>query len=256
MGNPAFAESRIVLFPQGPVQSEDTDIFNKMLLKCGADISRFWAHPESDPNKSEVQRYVQYLQRARLGLCDELSNAIIALTKSSSPALQLIPTRRQLESTFPPLARALWVAWIDMKENPFIMNNLRQLGEVEEEVSPAPIWRDGGRAYLLLFPDCSDMDFLRIQAERVVRLNHAFLNKEAITSKRLATVSSVPPPSTEASLRRPLSWTERGHQPPRHSLRVPKPRPSASPGRIERRGDSSSYSYTSRFPDKPKSQKG
>jgi hypothetical protein len=225
MDNPNYSESRIVLFPHGSVQSDDSDIFIRLLLKCGADIDRFWIN-NCLPNSSiiELDDYLDYLHRSRLCNCDERGNALVALAKTNPPAIMLTVARRSLVAQHPELQRTLWIAWIDLRDNPFIFTNLRESGTIEDEVSQAPIWIDrDDQAYLLLVPDCTDYKFLRIQAERVIRLNNIFARRESTASRRMAIISSVPPPTTEASLRRPLSWTERGNKPPRYSHRVPKP---------------------------------
>jgi len=236
MGNPN--ESRIVLLPQGPVQSEDGEIFTSLLFKLGADIDRFWSLPMIDPGKVELQKYIKYLQRSRLEHCSELGRAIVALTITNPPSMTAIPVRKQLEAAFPALRSALWVVWVDMRENPFIFSDLRKLGTIDDEVGPAPIWLEQNkRAYLILVPDCNNFDKLRARANDVLLKNVHYCENETITSKRRALLeqSRQPEPISKSSYSRPRSWTDRGNQPPSHSIRVRKsPQASEAPGRLER----------------------
>ncbi|MFZ6015960.1 MAG: hypothetical protein ACOYUZ_06460 [Patescibacteria group bacterium] len=248
MDNTAYGVQRIVLFPHGPVQPAHQDTFMTLLLKCGADIGRLWFLPGNSANKSELQRYIEYLKRSRLGFCEDLGNCIVALTKCNPPAMMLASARRQLENEFPALRTAVWAVWIDMQD-PFIFSNLHRLGEIEDEISPAPIWRDfDERAYLLLVPDCKDYPFLTVQAARVARLNGLYSQKESTSKRHNVLQNSLQPrPSSPESFRQPSSWTNAGRPVPQESYRAPKR------GRIT---EDSSYRFLSEPPSKPDSRKG
>jgi len=185
MDNPAYADSRIVLFPHGPVQPSDKDIFTRLLLACGADINRFWDQFFTRANGNIIEHYVDYLKRSKLERCPELAQSIVLLAKNNPPALMVVAARRRLVDSFPILQTAIWMVCINVQENPFIFNNLRSLGDIQDEADPAPIFIDqSGFPYLLLVNDCTDAKALRLQAERVSRLVETFSRRELSTASR------------------------------------------------------------------------
>jgi hypothetical protein len=184
MDNPVFREHRIVLFPNGPVQSQKKETFTKLLLHCGADISRFWEQDFAHSTKDPLDLYINHIQRMRLDRCADFTDSIVAITDSNPPALKVLAARRRITEAFPSLNKALWIICVDLQDNPFILTNLHRLGDVLDEHIEAPIFVDSaGSPYLLLVPECKDLSVLRMQIQRVKELSKTFALKESTTAR-------------------------------------------------------------------------
>ncbi len=184
MDNPVFREHRIVLFPNGPVRSQKNEIFIKLLLNCGADISRFWEQEFAHSTKDALDLYINHIQRMRLDKCADFADSIVAIADSNPPALKVLAARRRITEAFPSLNKALWIICVDLQENPFILTNLHRLGDVLDEYTEAPIFVDSaGSPYLLLVPECKDLSVLHMQIQRVKEISMTFALKESTTTR-------------------------------------------------------------------------
>jgi hypothetical protein len=207
MDNPVFREHRIVLFPNGPVQSQKKETFTKLLLNCGADINRFWEQDYAHSTKDALDLYINHIRRMRLERCPDFPDSIVAITDSNPPALKVLAARRRVIEAFPSLNKALWIICVDLQENPFILSNLHRLGDVLDEHTEAPIFVDSaGSPFLLLMPECNDSIELRRQIQRVKDRSKMFALNESTTARSRSAlkaancglyshISEAPPPT-------------------------------------------------------------
>ena len=176
-------ELRVVLFPHGPLHSEELrNKCSKLLIFCGADLGRILdqAFAGNGQNIDRFMRYISHLNRS------ELLGSIVILTKTNPLAMRIIGDRIRLCSKIPKLETALWCIFIDEETDPFVWDNLMRSGEIIGHPKQAPIFTDyDGADYLLFVPDYEAHESIRTNAHKILRLNRdRFINRELPTARQ------------------------------------------------------------------------
>lgn len=143
--------SRLTLFPHGPSSPETQIKLRELLFHCEADLNR-WL----DATPTSQDRFVKSTL-----LLDDISKPtisapppIIVLTQTTMYYANLVAARQSLTNKIPIFAKALWVIFVDSKQDPFFTQNASERGCFNDALDRAPILTDAPTSlcYLVLTP--------------------------------------------------------------------------------------------------------
>jgi len=181
-------QGKITLLPHGRVQSSDASQ-NKLLSLlqlCGADYQRIL-----DQSFSSMDRLVHYLSRIE-DFRDTQTRAIVALTQTCPVNGCIIRTRQVLCEAFPVLQTALWIIFADPAVDPAFCASAERLGKFDNKLDESPVWEDpDGNRYLVLTPNTSDEEHMRIRARMLAAQNESRIQRREHASTAMKAVRSI-----------------------------------------------------------------
>lgn len=170
---------RLVFFPHGRVKDpEAQQACEALLMHCDADVSRF-----VDTSAESIEANFKVVKRLE-NIVNGRAPVIVALTRTSPLALQVIHRRRRLSGEFPSLTQALWVIFMDEKQDPFFESEAEKLGSFDSPLASSPIWRENttDERYLVLTPSTKDIGLLRSQLFKIRMASAPLSRHESSTS--------------------------------------------------------------------------
>lgn len=174
-----FERNRIALFPHGPASDpEARQTCEGLLLHCGADVSRI-----VDTTPTSLEGFVKSVG-CMDGVRDGSVPSIIVLTRTSPVALLVLKLRRQVCTEFPALSQALWVIFVDDRQEPFFQSEAEKLGTFDGPLAQSPIWHEQATddRYIILTPQTKDAGNLQSQLIKLRRVNAPISRRESSTS--------------------------------------------------------------------------
>lgn len=151
-----MAPSHVLVCPFGqPASPSSREHWVAQLGRCGADFARIIDGPTAS-----LEQFARHLGRVAV-LRNPRTPVIVALARSQPLAISLMGSRRALAGAAPALSQALWVVYVDPREDTAFLRTAQQLGDLDASLEDAPIWTSpSDDRYLVLSPVLRDLEVL------------------------------------------------------------------------------------------------